>query len=88
MSTSVVSTFRWLDLLEKEFDKAFVALDLSLMEFDQDQLESLDDARAKMTILSSCFAQLTHKAQTIFQSNAKYEVPSLKYPPLVLTCVF
>ena len=74
MSTSVVSTFRWLDVLEKEFDKAFVDLDLLLTDFDQDQLEVLDDARTKMMVLSSCFAQLTHKAQTIFQSNAKYEV--------------
>lgn len=31
-------------------------------------------ARQKMSTLSSCFAQLTHKAQTIFQNNAKLEV--------------
>jgi hypothetical protein len=74
MSVSVVSAFRWLDILEKEFDKAYVDLDLLLGEIDQDQLEITDDGRAKMTILNACFAQLTHKAQTIAQVNAKLEV--------------
>ncbi len=74
MSTSVVSAFRWLDILEKEFDKAFVDLDLLLGEIDEEQSEIIHDGRAKMTVLSSCFAQLTHKAQTIFQANAKLEV--------------
>jgi chaperonin GroEL (HSP60 family) len=73
MSVSV-SAFRWLDILEKEFDKAFVDLDLLLGEIDQDQVEITDEGRAKMTMLSSCFAQLTHKAQTISQANAKLEV--------------
>uniref|UniRef100_A0A1B6DRB8 PDZ domain-containing protein n=1 Tax=Clastoptera arizonana TaxID=38151 RepID=A0A1B6DRB8_9HEMI len=31
------------------------------------------NARKKMSTLSSCFAQLTHKAQTIFQKSAKLE---------------
>jgi len=73
MSVSV-SAFRWLDILEKEFDKAFVNLDLLLGEIDQDQSEITDEGRAKMTVLSSCFAQLVHKAQTISQANAKLEV--------------
>jgi hypothetical protein len=73
MSVSV-SAFRWLDILEKEFDKAFVDLDLLLGDIDQDQSEITDEGRAKMTVLSSCFAQLAHKAQTISQSNAKLEV--------------
>ncbi len=73
MSVSV-SAFRWLDILEKEFDKAFVDLDLLLGEIDQDQAEITDEGRSKMTMLSSCFAQLTHKAQTISQANAKLEV--------------
>jgi hypothetical protein len=77
MSVSIVSAFRWLDILEKEFDKAFVDLDLLLGEIDQDQIELTDDGRAKMSILSSCFAQLAHKAQTIFQVNGKLEVIKL-----------
>lgn len=72
-----VSMFRWLDLLEKEFDKTFVDLDILLGEIDPDQSEITYDGRQKMTQLSSSFAQLVHKAQTIFQGNAKLEV-SLK----------
>eukprot|EP00794_Sanderia_malayensis_P000542 gene542-1196_t len=68
-----VSMFRWLDLLEKEFDKAFVDLDLLLGEVDADQAEITFDGRQKMTALSSSFAQLAHKAQTVFQANAKLE---------------
>jgi hypothetical protein len=67
-------TFRWLELLEKEFDKAFVDLDLLLGEIDPDQVEITNDGRHKMTALSAAFAQLAHKAQTIFQANAKLEV--------------
>jgi len=69
-----VSMFRWLDLLEKEFDKTFVDLDILLGEIDPDQSEITYDGRQKMTQLSSTFAQLVHKAQTIFQGNAKLEV--------------
>ena len=80
-----VSMFRWLDLLEKEFDKAFVDLDLLLGEVDPDQSEITYDGRQKMTQLSSAFAQLVHKAQTIFQSNAKLEVKKLLNVPQLLS---
>ena len=70
-------SFRWLEILEKEFDKAFVDLDLLLGEVDPDQCEITYEGRQKMTALSAAFAQLCHKAQTIFQSNAKVEVCSL-----------
>ena len=66
--------FRWLDLLEKEFDKAFVDLDVLLGEIDLDQSEITYQCRQKLTALSSSFAQLAHKAQTVFQANAKFEV--------------
>ena len=69
-----VSMFRWLDLLEKEFDKAFVNLDVLLGGVDPDQAEITFEGRQKMTALSSSFAQLAHKAQTVFQANAKLEV--------------
>ncbi|CAF3075479.1 unnamed protein product [Rotaria sp. Silwood2] len=67
------NAFRWLDILEKEFDKAFVDLDLLLGEIDEDQSEITDEGRARMTTLSACFAQLTHKLQTISEANAKLE---------------
>ena len=67
-------SFRWLETLEKEFDKAFVDLDLLLGEVDPDQCEITYEGRQKMTALSAAFAQLCHKAQTIFESNGKLEV--------------
>uniref|UniRef100_A0A8C9WVZ3 Golgi-associated PDZ and coiled-coil motif-containing protein n=1 Tax=Scleropages formosus TaxID=113540 RepID=A0A8C9WVZ3_SCLFO len=64
-SASGMSMFRWLEVLEKEFDKAFVDVDLLLGEVDPDQADITYEGRQKMTSLSSCFAQLSHKAQTI-----------------------
>uniref|UniRef100_A0A8C2Z2I9 Golgi-associated PDZ and coiled-coil motif-containing protein n=1 Tax=Cyclopterus lumpus TaxID=8103 RepID=A0A8C2Z2I9_CYCLU len=60
-----MSMFRWLEVLEKEFDKAFVDVDLLLGEIDPDQVDITYEGRQKMTSLSSCFAQLCHKTQTI-----------------------
>ncbi|XP_002167025.2 Golgi-associated PDZ and coiled-coil motif-containing protein isoform X1 [Hydra vulgaris] len=68
-----VSMFRWLDMLEKEFDKAFVELDSILGYIDYDDGNFIDDGRKKLAILSSVFSQLSHKSQTIFENNAKYE---------------
>ncbi|XP_056151067.1 Golgi-associated PDZ and coiled-coil motif-containing protein isoform X2 [Lampris incognitus] len=68
-----MSMFRWLEVLEKEFDKAFVDVDLLLGEIDPDQADITYEGRQKMTSLSSCFAQLCHKAQTVFQLNHKLE---------------
>ncbi|XP_060722166.1 Golgi-associated PDZ and coiled-coil motif-containing protein isoform X1 [Tachysurus vachellii] len=68
-----MSVFRWLEVLEKEFDKAFVDVDLLLGEIDPDQADITYEGRQKMTSLSSCFAQLCHKAQTVFQLNHKLE---------------
>lgn len=65
--------FRWLDILEKEFDKAFVDLDLAIGELDSEEPDVVYNVRQKLCTLSSCFAQLTHKAQTIFQNSAKIE---------------
>lgn len=69
-----LSMFRWLEVLEKEFDKAFVDVDLLLGEIDPDQVDITYEGRQKMTSLSSCFAQLCHKSQTVFQLNHKLEV--------------
>lgn len=68
-----MSMFRWLEVLEKEFDKAFVDVDLLLGEIDPDQVDITYEGRQKMTTLSSCFAQLCHKTQTVFQLNHKLE---------------
>uniref|UniRef100_A0AC34QVQ0 PDZ domain-containing protein n=1 Tax=Panagrolaimus sp. JU765 TaxID=591449 RepID=A0AC34QVQ0_9BILA len=63
----------WLDALEKDFDKAFVDLDLLLGEVDTDQAELVFEARQKMTSISSCFAQLVHKSQALSFRNTKLE---------------
>ncbi|CAH1133356.1 unnamed protein product [Ceutorhynchus assimilis] len=65
--------FRWLDILEKEFDKAFVDLDLALGEIEVEETNAVFNARQRLCTLGSCFAQLSHKAQTIFQNSAKVE---------------
>lgn len=72
MATSIVA-IKWLDLLEKEFDKAFVELDTLLGEIDEDQCEVTYDGRQRLTTLSAAFAQLCHKAQTVFENNGKFE---------------
>ncbi|XP_013786292.1 Golgi-associated PDZ and coiled-coil motif-containing protein-like isoform X2 [Limulus polyphemus] len=64
---------KWLNLLEKEFDKAFVDLDLLLGAIDEDQCEIMYEGRQKMTALSAAFAQLCHKALTVFENNGKLE---------------
>ncbi|XP_026729585.1 Golgi-associated PDZ and coiled-coil motif-containing protein-like [Trichoplusia ni] len=73
MATTTGVGFRWLDILEKEFDKACVELDTSLTELETEEPEVVFGARQKIATLSSCFAQLTHKALTIFQNSAKIE---------------
>ncbi|XP_075252513.1 Golgi-associated PDZ and coiled-coil motif-containing protein-like isoform X1 [Convolutriloba macropyga] len=73
----MTSLFAWLEVIEKEFDKAFVDLDLILGDIDSEQIDLTYDGRQKMTALSAAFAQLCHKSQTIFQMNAKLEAQLL-----------
>lgn len=47
-------------------------------DLDGEEPDFVYAARQKLAGLSSCFAQLTHKAQTIFQNSAKIEV-SISY---------
>uniref|UniRef100_A0A1I7X5C5 Phosphomannomutase n=1 Tax=Heterorhabditis bacteriophora TaxID=37862 RepID=A0A1I7X5C5_HETBA len=63
----------WTDALERDFDKAFVALDLLLGEIDSDQVEITYEGRQKMTSLSACFAQLMHKTQSVQQAITRHE---------------
>ncbi|KAL6731880.1 hypothetical protein Aduo_002702 [Ancylostoma duodenale] len=67
------SPVAWSDALEKDFDKAFVALDLLLGEIDSDQVEITYEGRQKMTSLSGSFAQLMHKAQSMHHALSRYE---------------
>ncbi|KAE9413415.1 hypothetical protein Angca_005413 [Angiostrongylus cantonensis] len=73
MTMGTESPIEWFDVLEKDFDKAFVALDLLLSEIDSDQVEITYEGRQKMTSLSASFAQLMHKAQSMHHAMARYE---------------
>ncbi|XP_028168889.1 Golgi-associated PDZ and coiled-coil motif-containing protein-like [Ostrinia furnacalis] len=77
MATTGVG-FRWLDILEKEFDKACVELETSLTDLETEEPDIVFSARQKIATLSSCFAQLSHKSLTIFQNSAKLEVLEVK----------
>lgn len=84
MSNTSTAAFRWLDVLEKEFDNAFVDVDLMLNELQNDADngdlmedsvgEFIDNTRDRIKIMCSAWAQLVHKSQTIFQTNCKLEV--------------
>lgn len=69
-----VPNLRWLDQLERDFDKTFVEMDILLGDIDADQADLSTECRQKMTSISSCFAQLICKAQILAQKNCKLEV--------------
>ncbi|XGW23864.1 hypothetical protein V3C99_005796 [Haemonchus contortus] len=73
MTMGTESPVAWSDALEKDFDKAFVALDLLLGEIDSDQVEITYEGRQKMTSLSASFAQLMHKAQSMHHALSRCE---------------
>lgn len=72
---AATTSFRWVDLLEKEFDKNFVALEevFKIIAADYEMVDMYEANRKLLSALGSCFVQVVHKAQTIFQVNAKYE---------------
>ena len=49
MSGAGAMGFRWVEVVEKEFDKAFVDLDLLLGEIDEDQLELVLEGRDRLS---------------------------------------
>ena len=57
MSVAAGSMFKWLDLLEKEFDRSFVQLDLLLGDIDQDQEEITNDGRFCFTVTKGFITQ-------------------------------
>ncbi|KJH40980.1 hypothetical protein DICVIV_13054 [Dictyocaulus viviparus] len=73
MTMGAETPVEWSDTLEKDFDKAFVALDMLLGEIDSDQVEITYEGRQKMTSLSASFAQLMHKAQSMHHTITRYE---------------
>lgn len=83
-AASLLSAF---DLLEKEFDRAYVDLDLLLGDPDLDDVDDvLQSAKEKMSSLSSCFSQLCHKSQSAAQRNVKLEAELIHYRTELLDC--
>ena len=71
--------FKWLDMLEQEFDRNYAFVDLLLDEADFDDSYapdggSLTHIRQRISYVSGAFGQLVHKALAIFQTNLKLEV--------------
>ena len=79
MTATSSAGFKWLDLLEKEFDKSFVSLDHNSRNVAEEfELEEMYDThRRLLSNMGNCFVQLVHKSQTIFQVNAKLEAELL-----------
>ncbi|KAL3102165.1 hypothetical protein niasHS_003574 [Heterodera schachtii] len=69
----IVPSLGWLELLENEFDKAFVDIDLMLGEFESEQGEIVHECRQKLMAISSVFAQFGHKTQLIHQQKCFFE---------------
>ncbi|XP_055350879.1 Golgi-associated PDZ and coiled-coil motif-containing protein-like [Paramacrobiotus metropolitanus] len=65
--------FRWLDILEAEFDRAHVEVDLALRELEPDEYNLAANIREKLATLCATFTQLSEKAQSIFQNNCRLE---------------
>ena len=88
MTATTTSGFKWLDLLEKEFDKSFVAIDHSTKSVSEEyELEEIYDTQRKLlSNLGHCFVQLVHKAQAIFQVNAKLEAELLNVKEDFASC--
>jgi len=59
--------------LEKEFDSAFVSLDLMLGDMDTDHCDLLYECRQKLTAISSVFAQFIHKTQSLSRAKRQLE---------------
>ena len=49
MSGAGAMGFRWLEVLEKDFDKAFVDLDILLGDIDEDQHDLVLEGRERLT---------------------------------------
>ena len=71
--------FKWVDLLETQFDKTWIELDSLLLPLEEDEDFSFmyTKTRRHTASLASCFSQLSHKASVVFQNNAKLEAELL-----------
>ena len=73
--TVTATCFKWVDLLESQFDKSWIDLDSLLLQLEEDEEFAVlyNKSRRQASSLASCFSQLSHKATVVFQNNAKLE---------------
>ena len=73
--TVTATCFKWVDLLETQFDKSWIDLDSLLLQLEEDEEFAVlyNKSRREASSLASCFSQLSHKATVVFQNNAKLE---------------
>jgi len=73
--TVTATCFKWVDLLESQFDKSWIDLDSLLLQLEDDEEFAVlyNKSRRQASSLASCFSQLSHKATVVFQNNAKLE---------------
>lgn len=72
---AAAASLKWVDVLETQFDKSWVDLDLLLSQIEED--EDFPDlpglCKKHASSLASCFSQLAHKSSVVYQNNAKLE---------------
>jgi len=80
MAGVATACLKWVDVLENQFDKSFVDMDVLYNELDEDEDIQIGIlCRKHASSLASCFSQLVHKATVIFQNNAKLEAQLLHF---------
>uniref|UniRef100_A0A915N9V9 Centromere protein H C-terminal domain-containing protein n=1 Tax=Meloidogyne javanica TaxID=6303 RepID=A0A915N9V9_MELJA len=62
------------DVLENEFDKAFVDLDVLIGEVEHENSELSFECRRRLTRISGIFVQFVHKVAVMNQRNCELEV--------------
>jgi len=72
---AAAASLKWVEVLETQFDKSWVDLDLLLSQIEEDEEfpESSGQCKKHISSLASCFSQLAHKSSVVYQNNAKLE---------------
>ena len=66
--------FRWLEVLEKDFDKAFVDLDILLGDIDEDQHDLVLEGREKLTRCDNSFCPVLSVVFHRFKKTSDMQV--------------
>ena len=77
--TTAAPILHSLEILEKEFEKAYVDLDVLVTDYENFEFcdDHIETVQTLMKTMSLCFSQLCYKTQMTAISNAKLEVTIL-----------